>query len=39
LGTDRVVNIGQRANLYKTIRRLQVAGLIAAWQAERAEQS
>lgn len=37
-GKDRVVNIGQRANLYKTIRRLQESGLIAVRQTERARQ-
>jgi DNA-binding PadR family transcriptional regulator len=34
-GKDRVVNVGQRANLYKTIRRLQAAGLVAVRQTER----
>ena len=34
-GKDRVVNVGQRANLYKTIRRLQEAGLVAVLQTER----
>ncbi len=34
-GKDRVVNVGQRANLYKTIRRLQDAGLVAVRQIER----
>src|SRR5580700_5713662 len=34
-GKDEVVNVGQRANLYKTIRRLQDAGLIAVLQTER----
>ena len=34
-GKDRVVNVGQRANLYKTIRRLQDAGLVAVRQTER----
>jgi DNA-binding PadR family transcriptional regulator len=34
-GKDRVVNVGQRANLYKTIRRLEDAGLIAVRQTER----
>ena len=34
-GKDRVVNVGQRANLYKTIRRLQDAGLVAVLQTER----
>lgn len=37
-GKDEVVNIGQRANLYKTIRRLHEAGLIAVRQTERAKQ-
>lgn len=37
-GKDEVVNIGQRANLYKTIRRLHEAGLIAVRQTERARQ-
>ena len=27
-GKDHVINVGQRANLYKTIRRLDQAGLI-----------
>lgn len=34
-GKDQVVNVGQRANLYKTIRRLQEAGLVAVLQTER----
>jgi len=34
-GKDQVINVGQRANLYKTIRRLQDAGLIAVRQTER----
>jgi DNA-binding PadR family transcriptional regulator len=34
-GKDQVVNVGQRANLYKTIRRLQDAGLVAVRQTER----
>jgi DNA-binding PadR family transcriptional regulator len=34
-GKDRVVNVGQRANLYKTIRRLDEAGLIEVRQTER----
>jgi DNA-binding PadR family transcriptional regulator len=34
-GKDRVVNVGQRANLYKTIRRLEDAGLVAVRQTER----
>jgi DNA-binding PadR family transcriptional regulator len=37
-GKDEVVNIGQRANLYKTIRRLHEAGLITVRQTERAQQ-
>ena len=37
-GKDEVVNIGQRANLYKTIRRLHEAGLIAVHATERAQQ-
>ena len=37
-GKDEVVNIGQRANLYKTIRRLHQAGLIAVRQTERTRQ-
>jgi DNA-binding PadR family transcriptional regulator len=35
-GKDQVVNVGQRANLYKTIRRLDEAGLIEVRQTERA---
>jgi DNA-binding PadR family transcriptional regulator len=34
-GKDQVVNVGQRANLYKTIKRLHEAGLIAVRQTER----
>jgi DNA-binding PadR family transcriptional regulator len=37
-GKDQVVNIGQRANLYKTIRRLHEAGLIAVRNTERTQQ-
>jgi DNA-binding PadR family transcriptional regulator len=37
-GKDQVVNIGQRANLYKTIKRLHEAGLITVRQTERAQQ-
>lgn len=37
-GKDDVVNVGQRANLYKTIRRLYEAGLIAVRQTERSKQ-
>ena len=34
-GKDAVVNVGQRASLYKTIQRLQRAGLIAVRHTER----
>jgi DNA-binding PadR family transcriptional regulator len=34
-GKDRVVNVGQRANLYKTIERLRAAGLVAVQKTER----
>src|SRR5713101_7840056 len=34
-GKDRVVNLAQRSNLYKTIERLHQAGLIAVRQTER----
>ena len=34
-GKDHVVNVGQRANLYKTIDRLHQAGLITVRQTER----
>jgi DNA-binding PadR family transcriptional regulator len=34
-GKDQVINVGQRANLYKTIRRLQDAGLVGVRQTER----
>ena len=37
-GKDQVVNVGQRANLYKTIKRLHQAGLIAVHQTERDQQ-
>ena len=37
-GKDTVVNVGQRANLYKTIRRLLEAGLITVRQTERDQQ-
>jgi DNA-binding PadR family transcriptional regulator len=37
-GKDDVVNVGQRANLYKTIRRLLDAGLIAVRSTERDQQ-
>jgi DNA-binding PadR family transcriptional regulator len=36
-GKDQVINVGQRANLYRTIRRLHEAGLIAVLQTERNE--
>jgi DNA-binding PadR family transcriptional regulator len=37
-GKDAVVNVGQRANLYKAIRRLLDAGLIAVGHTERDQQ-
>ena len=37
-GKDQVVNVEQRANLYKTIKRLHDAGLIAVRQTERDQQ-
>jgi DNA-binding PadR family transcriptional regulator len=37
-GKDAVINVGQRANLYKTIRRLDQAGLICVRQTERDQQ-
>ncbi|HSR84328.1 MAG TPA: PadR family transcriptional regulator [Streptosporangiaceae bacterium] len=37
-GKDNVINVGQRANLYKTIRRLDEAGLIMVRQTERDQQ-
>jgi DNA-binding PadR family transcriptional regulator len=37
-GKDKVVNVGQRASLYKTIKRLNEAGLIAVRQTERDQQ-
>lgn len=37
-GKDAVINVGQRANLYKTIRRLDQAGLIAVRHTERDQQ-
>jgi DNA-binding PadR family transcriptional regulator len=37
-GKDQVVNVEQRANLYKTIKRLHEAGLIAVRQTERDQQ-
>ena len=37
-GKDEVINVGQRANLYKTINRLHEARLIAVRQTERDQQ-
>jgi DNA-binding PadR family transcriptional regulator len=37
-GKDEVINVGQRANLYKTINRLHETGLIAVRQTERDQQ-
>lgn len=37
-GKDRVVNVAQRANLYRTIDRLQEAGLIEIRETERDQQ-
>jgi DNA-binding PadR family transcriptional regulator len=37
-GKDAVVNVGQRANLYKTIKRLHEVGLVAVRQTERDQQ-
>jgi DNA-binding PadR family transcriptional regulator len=37
-GKDEVINVGQRANLYKTINRLHEAGLITVRQTERDQQ-
>ncbi len=37
-GKDRVVNVGQRANLYRVINRLHEAGLIAVRQTEKDQQ-
>jgi DNA-binding PadR family transcriptional regulator len=37
-GKDQVVNVGQRANLYSTIKRLGAAGAIAVRQTERDQQ-
>jgi DNA-binding PadR family transcriptional regulator len=37
-GKDTVINVGQRANLYKTIKRLDQAGLIQVRQTERDQQ-
>jgi DNA-binding PadR family transcriptional regulator len=37
-GKDKVVNVGQRANLYRTIKRLTDDGLIAVGHTERDQQ-
>ncbi|GCD98500.1 PadR family transcriptional regulator [Embleya hyalina] len=37
-GKDKVVNVGQRASLYKTINRLREAGLIVVRETERDQQ-
>jgi DNA-binding PadR family transcriptional regulator len=37
-GKDAVINVGQRANLYKTIKRLDQAGLITVLHTERDQQ-
>jgi DNA-binding PadR family transcriptional regulator len=37
-GKDNVINLDQRANLYKTIKRLHESGLIAVRQTERDQQ-
>ena len=37
-GKDQVVNVGQRTNLYRTINRLEAAGLIAVRHTEREQQ-
>src|SRR6186713_3038883 len=37
-GKDQVVNVGQRTNLYRTINRLEAAGLIAVRHTERDQQ-
>jgi DNA-binding PadR family transcriptional regulator len=36
-GKDKVINVGQRANLYKTIRRLEESGLVEVLQTERTQ--
>jgi DNA-binding PadR family transcriptional regulator len=36
-GKDEVINVGQRASLYRTIKRLHQAGLVAILQTERDE--
>jgi DNA-binding PadR family transcriptional regulator len=37
-GKDQVVNVGQRASLYRTIERLHAAGLVAVAETERDHQ-
>ena len=37
-GKDQVVNVGQRASLYRTIERLQAAGLVTVRETERGQQ-
>ena len=37
-GKDQVVNVGQRASLYRTIDRLHAAGLVAVKETERDQQ-
>src|SRR5881227_1735332 len=37
-GKEQVVNVGQRAGLYRTIERLEAGGLIAVRQTERDQQ-
>ena len=37
-GKDQVVRVGQRANLYSTIKRLRAAGAVAVRQTERDQQ-
>jgi DNA-binding PadR family transcriptional regulator len=37
-GKDHVINVGQRANLYKTIARLKDGGLVTVRQSERNQQ-
>lgn len=37
-GKDQVVNVGQRASLYRTIDRLQAAGLVSVRETERGQQ-
>jgi DNA-binding PadR family transcriptional regulator len=37
-GKDQVINVGQRASLYKTIARLKEGGLVSVRQSERSQQ-